>query len=236
VLKVKDIVIHYNKVQAVKGVSLDVADGAIIALIGANGAGKSSVLRAISGMIRPTSGEIWYGEDRIDGLGTEKIVMKGIAHAPEGRMLFPYMTVLDTLRVGAYALKDRNEISKNLDMVYHHFVRLKERKNQLAGTLSGGEQQMLTIGRALMSSPKILLLDEPSLGLSPLLTQEIAKIIKEINAERGVTILLVEQNSRMALGLANFAYILEVGEVALQGDAKQLLNDDRVKEHYLGMK
>lgn len=235
-LKVKDIVIHYNKVQAVKGVSLDVADGAIIALIGANGAGKSSVLRAISGMIRPTSGEIWYGEDRIDGLGTEKIVMKGIAHAPEGRMLFPYMTVLDTLRVGAYALKDRNEISKNLDMVYHHFVRLKERKNQLAGTLSGGEQQMLTIGRALMSSPKILLLDEPSLGLSPLLTQEIAKIIKEINAERGVTILLVEQNSRMALGLANFAYILEVGEVALQGDAKQLLNDDRVKEHYLGMK
>ena len=233
-LRIKDLSIFYGKVEAVKGISMEVTEGSIVALIGSNGAGKSSTLRAVSGIITPTRGEIWYLGERIDKLAPERIVMRGIAQAPEGRMLFPYMTVMDTLRVGSYTVKSRSEFNSNLERVFYHFPKLKERRKQLAGTLSGGEQQMLSIGRALMASPKLLLLDEPSLGLSPILSQEIARIIQGIK-QRGVTILLVEQNSRMALGLADVGYILDVGQVVLQGDARQLMGDQRVKDSYLGM-
>ena len=232
-LEVRDLTINYGKVEAVKSVSISVEEGEIITLIGANGAGKTTILKAISGIRHSTSGEIWYKNERIDVLAMEKVVRLGIAHVPEGRRLFPLMTVLDTLKTGTFLIKDRMEIDKNLERVYKHFPRLKERSGQMAETLSGGEQQMLAIGRALMAGPKLLLLDEPSLGLAPLLVREIAQIIRDIN-QQGVTIVLVEQNSHMALRLADRGYVLQTGRIILEGESKELLNNRQVKEAYLG--
>ncbi len=232
-LKIKDLKVHYQKVEAVKGVSMEVEEGSIVTFIGANGAGKSTILRTISGLKNPTSGEIWFKDKRIDKKAPQDIVKAGIAQCPEGRRVFPYMSVLENLMMGAYTRKDKDGIKKDLESVYRHFPRLKERVKQAAGTLSGGEQQMLAMGRALMAGPKLMLLDEPSIGLSPLLVQEIAKIIKEINAD-GVSIVLVEQNATMALRLAQKGYVLETGRVALEGPAKDLLVDQHVKAAYLG--
>lgn len=232
-LRVDNATVQYDKVVAVDHINLCAEKGEIVTLIGANGAGKTTVLKAISGMRKLATGEIWFDGKRIDGCSMQEVVRLGIAHAPEGRRLFDYMTVKDTLLTGAFLIKGKNEISRSFSRVYEHFPRLKEREKQMSETLSGGEQQMLAIGRALMCHPKLLLLDEPSLGLAPKLVVEIAKIIHEINNE-GVTIVLVEQNSRMALKLANRAYVLEVGKVALEGDARELINNPRVKEAYLG--
>jgi len=232
-LEVKDVTVQYGKVVGIDRVSLEVDQGEIVTLIGGNGAGKTTTLRVISGMRHPARGEIWFDGRRIDGLSVQRIVQGGIAHAPEGRRLFDYMTVKDTLLTGAFLQKEKGEIHHALERVYGHFPRLRERKKQVASTLSGGEQQMLTIGRALMVNPKVLLLDEPSLGLAPLLVQEIFSIIREINTG-GVTIVLVEQNSNMALKVAHRAYVLEVGRIALQGETTELLGDERVKAAYLG--
>ena len=232
-LEVKDVTVQYGKVVGIDRVSIGVDQGEIVTLIGGNGAGKTTTLRAISGMRHPSRGEIWFDGQRIDGLSVQKIVQGGIAHAPEGRRLFDYMTVKDTLLTGAFLQKNKDGIHQALERVYDHFPRLREREKQLASTLSGGEQQMLTIGRALMVNPKMLLLDEPSLGLAPLLVQEIFRIIREINTG-GVTTVLVEQNSNMALRLAHRAYVLEVGRITLQGETAELLGDERVKAAYLG--
>ena len=232
-LEVKDVTVQYGKVVGIDRVSLGVDQGEIVTLIGGNGAGKTTTLRAISGMRHPSRGEIWFDGGRIDGLSVQKIVQGGIAHAPEGRRLFDYMTVKDTLLTGAFLQKNKDEIDGALERVYAHFPRLQEREKQLASTLSGGEQQMLTIGRALMVNPKVLLLDEPSLGLAPLLVQEIFTIIREINTG-GVTTVLVEQNSNMALKIAHRAYVLEVGRITLQGETTELLGDERIKAAYLG--
>ena len=232
-LEVKDVTVQYGKVVGIDQVTLGVDQGEIVTLIGGNGAGKTTTLRAISGMRHPSRGEIWFDGQRIDGLSVQKIVQGGIAHAPEGRRLFDYMTVKDTLLTGAFLQKNKEGITRALERVYAHFPRLQEREKQLASTLSGGEQQMLTIGRALMVNPKVLLLDEPSLGLAPLLVQEIFRIIREINTG-GVTTVLVEQNSNMALKLAHRAYVLEVGRITLQGETTELLGDERVKAAYLG--
>lgn len=232
-LKTKDISVRYNKVDAIKGVSLEVARGSIVALIGSNGAGKSTVLKAISGLNPIVSGEIWFLNHRIDSLLPQNIVKLGISHVPEGKRLFSRMTVLENLKMGAYIRKDKEESKKDLDEIFHSFPKLKARINQAAGTLSGGEQQMVAIGRALMADPKLLLLDEPSLGLSPLLILEVAKIIREIN-KKGVSIILVEQNAKMALQLAHFGYVLETGKVALDGIADSLLNNTHVRDAYLG--
>lgn len=232
-LEVKNLKICYGRAEAVKGVSLSVNEGEIVAIVGANGAGKTSILRAISGLIRPTSGEIWFRDKRIDGTSPPNIVKSGIAHIPEGRMVFAPMTVLDNLRIGAYLRKDKHGINKDLDDVYRHFAALKDKRDMRAGSLSGGQQQMLATARGLMASPRLLLMDEPSIGLSPLLVKEVGKIISDINKE-GVSIVLVEQNAWMALKLANRAYILEVGSVALEGDAAQLTRDPRVQKAYLG--
>ena len=233
-LEIKDLRVHYGKAEALKGISLSVDEGAIVALIGANGAGKTTTLRTLSGLKVPTSGEIWFQGKRIDGMPAHDIVQLGIAHIPEGRIVFAPMTVLDNLRMGAYLRKDKHQIAKDLETMYQHFPVLRERRGQHAGSLSGGEQQMLAIGRALMASPKLLLMDEPSMGLSPILVEEVGNIIRDIN-EGGIGIILVEQNARMALGLANKAYILEVGSITLEGDAKELANDERVKTAYLGV-
>jgi branched-chain amino acid transport system ATP-binding protein len=232
-LEMQDVVVHYQRVAALKGICLQVGEGEIIALIGANGAGKSTTFRAISCLIIPTSGEIWFRGQRIDGWAPEKVVGIGIAQVPEGRRVFWQMTVFENLKMGAYLRNDKEMISRDLDKVYEHFPRLKERQRQRAGSLSGGEQQMVAIGRALMSKPKVLLLDEPSLGLSPLLVQTIAKIIIGINQQERVGILLVEQNARLALKLSQRAYVLETGRIALQGDAKDLINNEYVKKAYL---
>ena len=232
-LEVKDVTVQYGKVVGIDRVSLGVDQGEIVTLIGGNGAGKTTTLRAISGMRHPSRGEIWFDGGRIDGLSVQKIVQGGIAHAPEGRRLFDYMTVKDTLLTGAFLQKNKDEIDGALERVYAHFPRLQEREKQLASTLSGGEQQMLTIGRDLMVNPKVLLLDEPSLGLAPLLVQEIFTIIREINTG-GVTTVLVEQNSNMALKIAHRAYVLEVGRITLQGETTELLGDERIKAAYLG--
>ncbi len=231
--EVKDLQVHYHKVAAIKGVSLRVDAGAIITLIGANGAGKSTTLRTISGLKRATSGEIWFEGERIDGLAADKIVERGIAHVPEGRRIFPDLSVLENLNTGAYLRRDRAEIETNLEEVFEHFPRLRERRNQRAGTMSGGEQQMLAIGRALMAQPRLLLMDEPSLGLAPLMVQEIASIIVDIN-EMGVPVVLVEQNAELALRLANYAYVLETGSIALEGPADELHENDHVRRAYLG--
>jgi branched-chain amino acid transport system ATP-binding protein len=230
----KDITVHYYKVPAVRNISITVEDGEIVALIGSNGAGKTTTLRAISGLKHHTTGEIHFKGQRIDKLPPHKINALGIAMVPEGRRVFPQMTVLENLLMGAFLRKDKDEIQKNLEgVVFRHFPRLKERKNQSAGTLSGGEQQMLAMGRALMSAPKLLLMDEPSLGLSPIMCMEIGKIINDIHTE-GKTVILVEQNARLALALAQHAYVIETGDIALSGPTEELRNNDNVKKAYLG--
>jgi branched-chain amino acid transport system ATP-binding protein len=233
-LAVKNITVHYYKVAAVRNVSINVEDGEIVTLIGSNGAGKTTTLRAISGLKHPTTGEIRYNGKRIDRLPSYKINALGIAMVPEGRRVFPQMTVLENLLSGAFLRKDKDAIQKDLEeVVFKHFPRLKERTKQAAGTLSGGEQQMLAMGRALMSAPKLLLLDEPSLGLSPIMCGEIAAIIRNIHAE-GRTVILVEQNARLALALAQHAYVIETGDIVLSGAAEELRENDSVKKAYLG--
>ncbi len=231
--EVRNLTVHYNKVAAVQDISIEVNAGEIVTLIGANGAGKSTTLRTVSGLKRGSSGEIWFDGERIDRLSPDKIVARGIAHVPEGRRVFPDLSVLENLYTGAYLRRDRAEIQKDLNRITQRFPRLRERANQLAKTMSGGEQQMVAIGRALMSRPKLLLMDEPSLGLSPILVQEIGEVIREINRS-GVPVILVEQNAEMALKLANRAYVLETGRVALSGPASQLHDNEHVRRAYLG--
>jgi len=233
-LELRDVRVRYEKVQALKGISLKIEEGEIITLIGANGAGKSTTLRAISGMTKPSSGEIRFMGEMIGRMSPQEVVGLGIAHAPEGRRVFPDMTALENLKMGAYLRKDTRRIHEDLKRVYEHFPILSERKKQRAGMLSGGEQQMLTIGRALMSRPKLLLLDEPSLGLSPLLVMKIARIITDINRLDHVSIILVEQNSHMALRIARYGYVLETGNIALKGASKDLIDNAHVKKAYLG--
>jgi branched-chain amino acid transport system ATP-binding protein len=234
ILNFANVEMYYDHVYALKGVSLTVNEGETVALIGANGAGKSSILRAITGLRKIKSGEIHYQGKRLDGTLPDEIVKAGIAMVPEGRRVFPFMTVADNLAMGAFTRTDKAEIAATLDMVLTRFPRLKERYNQQAGTMSGGEQQMLVIGRALMSKPKLRLLDEPSLGVAPKLVQDIARSIVAINRDEKVSVLLVEQNSRMALRISQRAYALSTGSVALSGKSAELLNDDRVKALYLG--
>jgi branched-chain amino acid transport system ATP-binding protein len=232
-LDIKNVKVLYGKVEAVKGASLDISEREIVVVIGANGAGKSTILRTISGLNNPASGEIWYSGRRIDGLPAHGITKMGISHVPEGRRLFPRLNVLDNLQLGAYLQRDKKEISRIMEGIFIHLPLLKERKKQLAGTLSGGEQQMLSIGRALMSQPRLLLLDEPSLGLAPLVVREIGRIVKEINRQ-GVSIALVEQNAHLALRLANRGYVLETGKITLHGPSEDLLHNEHVKKAYLG--
>lgn len=232
-LEIKDLQVCYGVINAIKGVSFEVNEGEIIALIGANGAGKTTILHTVTGLVPAKSGSIMFEGTDLIRTPAHKIVSMGMAHVPEGRRIFQELTVLENLKMGAYTRKDKKEISDTLEMVYKRFPRLEERKSQIAGTLSGGEQQMLAMGRALMSHPKIILMDEPSMGLSPLYVTEIFDIIKEVNAG-GTTVLLVEQNAKKALSIANRAYVLETGNIALSGDAKELMNNDSVKKAYLG--
>ena len=232
-LKLNDINVFYGAIHAIKGISMEVDQGEIVTLIGANGAGKSTTLRTISGLLKPKTGSIVFEDKTISGKPAHKIVEYGISQVPEGRRVFANMTVMENLELGAYIRKDKNGIQNDLERVFKHFPRLAERKKQDAGTLSGGEQQMLAMGRALMSSPKLLLLDEPSMGLAPLLIKEIFAIIKDIN-EAGTTILLVEQNANMALSIANRAYVLETGKISLSGSAKELAASEEVRKAYLG--
>lgn len=232
-LQVKEIHVYYGAIQALKGVSIEVEQGSIVTLIGANGAGKTSTLKSISGLLKPRQGSIRFQDREISRLVPEKIVELGISQVPEGRRVFPGLTVLENLEMGAYLRKDKKEIQKDLSEIFDRFPRLQERRKQLAGTLSGGEQQMLAIGRALMARPKLMLMDEPSMGLAPLLVKEIFEIIKEIN-EKGTTILLIEQNANMALSIADRAYVIETGEIVLQGSADELLRSQEVKKAYLG--
>ena len=234
ILNFANVELYYDHVYALKGVSLEVNEGETVALIGANGAGKSSILRAITGLRKIRSGEIHYGGKRIDGAAPDEIVKMGIAMVPEGRRVFPYMSVRDNLLMGAFTRTSKAEIAASMEMVLGRFPRLKERFSQAAGTMSGGEQQMLVIGRALMAKPKLLLLDEPSLGVAPKLVQDIARSIVAINRDEKVSVLLVEQNSRMALRISQRAYALTTGSVALSGNSAELLTDDRVKRLYLG--
>lgn len=232
-LDVKELVVSYGAIGALKGISLSVGKGEVVALIGANGAGKTSTLRAISGLVKPAKGSItWAGQD-ITGLKANLVVAKGLAHAPEGRGIFPNLTVQENLDLGAWLRKDTAEIQKDLEKCFGLFPRLKERREQFAGTLSGGEQQMLAISRALMSKPTLLLLDEPSLGLAPQVTQTIFRILRDVNAA-GMSILLVEQNAHLALGLANWAYVLETGTLVMQGTGQQLLASEDIRKAYLG--
>ena len=233
-LEFKNVELFYDHVYALKGVSVDLERGETVALIGANGAGKSSILRAITGLARLASGSVHFEGERIDGKSASAIVARGIAMVPEGRRVFPYMSVKDNLMMGAFTRADKLEIRQTLDGVLERFPRLKERFGQAAGTLSGGEQQMLVIGRALMANPRLLLLDEPSLGIAPKLVQDIARSIVAINRDEGVSVLLVEQNSRMALSISNRAYALTTGSVVIEGNSKDLLNDARIKAAYLG--
>ena len=230
---IKDLWCYYGGAEILKGISLDVDQGDIITIIGNNGAGKTTILRTISGLKTPKSGEIWFQDKRIDQKSPQDIVRQGIVHVPERKALFPQMTVQENLFLGAFLRKDRNQINADLEQVFIHFPILKERKRQKAKTLSGGEQQMLAVGRALMSNPKLMLLDEPSLGLSPMNVREIGNIVRNIN-NRGISVILVEQNARLALGLAKYAYILETGNIVLQGEAKKLMNSDHVRKAYLG--
>lgn len=232
-LRVEDINVYYGAIHAIKGISLNVPDGEIVALIGSNGAGKSTTLRTISGLMKPKTGRIIYEDRDISGMPAHKIVSLGLCQVPEGRHVFANMTVMENLELGAYLRKDKEGIAKDLEDVFNKFPRLLERKNQLSGTLSGGEQQMLAMGRALMSRPKLLLLDEPSMGLAPLLVKEIFNIIKEINAS-GTTVLLVEQNANMALSIADKAYVLETGRITLSGTAQELASSEAVRKAYLG--
>lgn len=233
-LKIEGLRVNYGGIQALRGISLEVPDGKIVTLIGANGAGKSTTLRTVTGLVKAAEGSILWDGQELLGRSIDKIIATGIAMSPEGRRVFPDMTVLENLKIGAYLRHDKAEIDKDIQWVYSLFPRLEERSWQLAGTLSGGEQQMLAVGRALMSRPKLLLLlDEPSLGLAPLVVQDIFKIIQEINRQ-GVTVLLVEQNANMALKIADLAYVLETGTITMSGTGAELLADSRVKEAYLG--
>lgn len=232
-LKIENLHVAYGGIQALRGISMEVPDGKIVTLIGANGAGKSTTLRTVTGLVKAASGSVqWNGEELL-GKSIDRIISAGIAMSPEGRRVFPDLTVLENLKLGAYLRRDKTEIAKDLQWVYELFPRLKERDWQAAGTLSGGEQQMLAVGRALMSRPKLLLMDEPSLGLAPLVVQDIFSIIREINRQ-GVTILLIEQNANMALKIADLAYVLETGKITMSGTGAELLADERVKEAYLG--
>ena len=232
-LHVQDLNVHYGSIHAIHGISLDVDEGEVVSLIGANGAGKTTILHTITGIKKATSGSVELCGTTLLTTEPHKIVGLGMAHVPEGRHVFTQMTVEENLEMGAFTAKDKSHIQEDLQNVYRRFPRLEERRGQLAGTLSGGEQQMLAMGRALMSRPKILLLDEPSMGLSPLLVKEIFLIIQELN-QNGMTILLVEQNAKMALSIANRAYVLETGKVVMEGRAKDLLEDDSVRKAYLG--
>lgn len=232
-LEIKDLNIYYGVIHALKNLSLHINEGEIVTLIGANGAGKTTTLRAISGLLKIGGGQIAFNGDTISGTNAKDIVRKGISHVPEGRRIFADMTVLENLELGAYLRKDKEGIRNDMKNVYERFPILEKRSKQLAGTLSGGEQQMLAMGRALMSKPKLLLLDEPSMGLAPLLVQEIFKIIKDIN-QAGTTVLLVEQNAHMALSIADRAYVLETGSIVLEGSAKELAQSEDIKKAYLG--
>lgn len=232
-LEVKDLEVYYGMIQAIKGVSFEVNEGEVIALIGANGAGKTTILHTITGLLTPKKGSVIFEGTDITKIPAHKIVSMGMAHVPEGRRIFSQLTVYENLKMGAFTRKDKNGIEATLDMVYKRFPRLQERRNQLAGTLSGGEQQMLAMGRALMSNPKIIVMDEPSMGLSPILVNEIFDIIQSVSAG-GTTVLLVEQNAKKALSIADRAYVLETGNFVLSGDAKELMNDDSIKRAYLG--
>lgn len=232
-LEVKDLHVHYGVIEAIKGIDFEVNKGEVIALIGANGAGKTTILHTVSGLITPSSGTITFEGKDITKTPGYKIVPMGMAHVPEGRRVFQELSVLQNLKMGAYTRKDKKEIEDTLEMVYSRFPRLAERKSQLAGTLSGGEQQMLAMGRALMSHPSIILMDEPSMGLSPIFVNEIFDIIKEVSAG-GTTVLLVEQNAKKALSIANRAYVLETGKIVLEGNAEELMNNDAIKKAYLG--
>ena len=232
-LEVKDLHVHYGMIEAIKGISFEVNKGEVIALIGANGAGKTTTLHTVTGLIAPSKGEILYEGKDISKIPGHKIVSLGMAHVPEGRRVFAQLSVYENLLMGAYTRKDKEEIQNTLRMVYDRFPRLEERKNQMAGTLSGGEQQMLAMGRALMSHPSIILMDEPSMGLSPIFVNEIFDIIQQVS-KSGTTVLLVEQNAKKALSIADRAYVLETGKIVLSGDAKELMNDDSIKKAYLG--
>lgn len=232
-LELKDINVYYGAIHAIRDMSLSVEEGQIVSLIGANGAGKTTTLRTISGLLHSKTGSITFMEEEIGKHNAESIVRQGISHCPEGRRIFANMTVSENLDMGAFTCKDKNEIANTKDIIYEHFPRLKERMKQMAGTLSGGEQQMLAMGRALMSKPKLLLLDEPSMGLAPIFVKEIFKIIEEIH-DLGTTVLLVEQNARMALSIADYAYVLETGTIYLQGEAQKLAASEEIRKAYLG--
>ena len=234
-LEIKDLHVSYGGIRALKGIDLTVEEGQIVTLIGANGAGKSTTLRAISGLQKPQSGSILYGGEELVGLPAKEIVRRGIIHVPEGRRVFPDMTVAENLKIGAFLRSDKDGIARDMDYVYSLFPRLKERSWQLAGTLSGGEQQMLAVGRALMSRPKVLMMDEPSLGLAPLIVKDIFSIIRRVN-EDGITVLLIEQNANAALRIADYGYVLETGTIALTGTGEELLKNESVREAYLGKK
>jgi branched-chain amino acid transport system ATP-binding protein len=232
-LEIKNLTVHYDKVLVLKGISMGVAEGSIVTNLGPNGAGKSTLLRTISGLKIPTDGEIWFRGKRIDLLSAIGIVQFGLVHCPEGRKLFNFMSVLENLRMGAYLRKDNNEIARDIELIYTKFPVLRMRAKQFAGTLSGGEQQMLAIARALMSKPKLLSLDEPSLGLAPLLVEEIGRTISDMKSI-GVSVLLVEQNAKMALSAADYVYLLELGRIGLHGPPDQISKDDHIKKAYLG--
>ena len=234
-LEIRDLHVSYGGIRALKGIDLTVEEGQIVTLIGANGAGKSTTLRAISGLQKPQSGSILYDGEELVGLPAKEIVRRGIIHVPEGRRVFPDMTVAENLKIGAFLRKDKDGIASDMDYVYSLFPRLKERSWQPAGTLSGGEQQMLAVGRALMSRPKVLMMDEPSLGLAPLIVKDIFSIIRRVNAD-GITVLLIEQNANAALRIADYGYVLETGVIALTGTGEGLLRNESVREAYLGKK
>lgn len=232
-LKIENLVVSYGGIEALKGISLDVPDGKIVTLIGANGAGKSTLLRSIMGLVKPDNGAITYNGQDIYGLNSQKMVSTGITLVPEGRRVFPNLTVLENMKIGAYMRNDKDGIAADIRWIYDLFPRLEERSWQLAGTLSGGEQQMLALGRALMCRPKVLMMDEPSLGLAPLVIKDIFKIIQEINRQ-GMTVLLIEQNANMALKIADIAYVLETGRITMNGTGKELLENPDIKAAYLG--
>jgi len=234
-LKVENLVVSYGGIEALKGISLDVPDGEIVTLIGANGAGKSTLLRSIIGLVKVASGEITYNGQKINGLNSQKIVKTGITLVPEGRRVFPNLSVLENLQIGAYMRSDKEDIKKDINWIYELFPRLQERSWQMAGTLSGGEQQMLAVGRALMCRPKLLMMDEPSLGLAPLIIKDIFRIIREIN-QQGMTILLIEQNANMALKIADKGYVLETGNLTMTGTGRELLENPEIAAAYLGKK
>jgi branched-chain amino acid transport system ATP-binding protein len=234
-LKVENLVVAYGGIEALKGITVEVPDKKIVTLIGANGAGKSTLLRSIIGLVKPASGDITYGDVKLNNLNSQQIVQTGITLVPEGRRVFPNLTVLENLQVGAYMRTDKDLIAKDIAWMYELFPRLEERSWQMAGTLSGGEQQMLAFARALMSRPKLIMMDEPSLGLAPLVIKEIFKIIQEINS-KGVTVLLVEQNANMALKVADIAYVLETGNIKMKGTGAELLENEEIREAYLGKK